>query len=291
MNTGKKGTSAIQKLTLGGRRDVQFPGKHSVGVFDVVEPVPKRLRDEANEHVLKVVDISDKSASCEPYALEQFGVWHRTGIRHGQLPNGTEVKFGGIYLRTEPGKDIRADEKWDKASSEQRLAYLKEVQREVRGIVYDHAFGSKERPNTNKAKLVPCDFGPGNVLLETDVREETEEGKTEVVIFPLKTTLIDFGKTGLKRSSKKPAKSDFKAWFNRRFKLLWGYQYVQAGDPKSVYNEFAKWYIEEWQKPVQRLAIEAGPSGEAGGETGEADSKQKKQKKKKRDPKGKGKRQ
>ncbi|KAJ3758351.1 hypothetical protein EV360DRAFT_83153 [Lentinula raphanica] len=82
---GKKGTSAIQKLTLGGRRDVQFPGKHSVGVFDVVEPVPKRLRDEANEHVLKVVDISDKSASCEPYALEQFGVWHRTGIRHGQL--------------------------------------------------------------------------------------------------------------------------------------------------------------------------------------------------------------
>ncbi|KAJ3769929.1 hypothetical protein FB446DRAFT_190580 [Lentinula raphanica] len=240
------GTSAIGKLVLAERK-VELPGEHSMGVFDVKEPVPKRLRDEDKAHVLKVVDISDKSASCEPYALEQFGVWHRTGIRRGKGEDGTIVDYGGIYLRTEPGKDIRENKKWAKASEKQRLAYLEEVRAKVGGIVYD-LFGR------STYKLIPGDFGPANVLLKTRFRKGTEQ---EQEIFPSKTTLIDFGGNGILMGLAQPSsESVFEEWFNRRFKLLWGILYSWCGDP-SILNEFAEWYLKEQeqkQKSVQRLA-------------------------------------
>ncbi|KAJ3834686.1 hypothetical protein F5878DRAFT_644936 [Lentinula raphanica] len=213
---GKDISGAFQRLTLV-KRQLMKPNQGITTVYDVVEPFPKELRNHLvrehfgkGTHLLKLVDINDLSASCEPYALKKFNIWHRAGIRKEY-----GIEYGAILLRVEPGFHIDQDEKWLNAPEDQRKAYLDKAKSELAEMAYQHSF---ETPK-NDVGLVQSDFHSENVLFVTKVDEDGE-------IHPEKIVSIDFGKPGVLITKEKPSKEVHNAWLGRRFDLGFNHQYI-----------------------------------------------------------------
>ncbi|KAJ3723707.1 hypothetical protein C8R42DRAFT_663206 [Lentinula raphanica] len=149
---GKDISGAFQRLSLV-KRQLMKPNQGITTVYDVVEPFPKELRNHLADvqfgkgtHLLKLVDINDPSASCEPYALEKFKIWHRAGIRKED-----GIEYGAILLKVEPGFHIDQDEKFVNAPEDwQRKAYLDKAKSKLAKMAYEHSF---ETP-TNDVGLV-----------------------------------------------------------------------------------------------------------------------------------------
>ncbi|KAJ3758350.1 hypothetical protein EV360DRAFT_70396 [Lentinula raphanica] len=213
---GKDISGAFQWLTLV-KRQLMKPNQGITTVYDVVAPFPKELRNHMvgkqfgkGTHLLKLVDINDLSASCEPYALEKFHIWHRAGIRKED-----GIEYGAILLRVEPGFHIDQDEKFVNAPEDwQRKAYLDKAKSKLAKMAYEHSF---ETP-TNDVGLVQSDIHSENVLFVTKVRKNGS-------IYPQKIVSIDFGEPGVLITKEKPSKEVHNAWLGRRFDLGFNHQY------------------------------------------------------------------
>ncbi|KAJ3975401.1 hypothetical protein EV361DRAFT_1031059 [Lentinula raphanica] len=94
---------------------------------------------ERTRYIVKLVDITSKEgesvASCEPHALDQVNIWHRTGIRKVE-----GEKFGAILMKLEAGEDISENKMWLQANRTERHTVLEAIKVKTREKVYKYAF-------------------------------------------------------------------------------------------------------------------------------------------------------
>ncbi|KAJ3752573.1 hypothetical protein EV360DRAFT_75237 [Lentinula raphanica] len=241
----KEGISEIQKLFL--IKDGAARGLNSEGIYNVTEEFhlpgePKPFQGKG-AYLLKKVDIKSSNkgplASCEPYALKQFDIWHRTGIRTDPS------EFGAILLKRERGEEVAKNDLWKAGSQKQKQSVLSKVQAASAHRVYKLSF----QTSTNSARLLPTDLNSGNHIVWI-----TQNGKDELIA--QEVNLIDFGYPGILTWKEKPSWETFLKWFTRRFKLAWADQYYMAGDRRlqSEFLEYMGQHYAEMRKGIDSLS-------------------------------------
>ncbi|KAJ3769928.1 hypothetical protein FB446DRAFT_790924 [Lentinula raphanica] len=263
-------SDTIQSLKLVKMQGVSLGG-FNLGVYNVTQsfslPGDPTRYSGGGTYLVKLVDITKPTASCEPYALQKLNIWHRTGIQ----VEGDKA-YGAILLKRELGTHLAEDERWKTSSLEWKKQYLSALESIMRNIVYHLFFMTP----TNDDQLGPIDFHPGNVRVQTKFQIKK---KKAVGIIPSKTILFDFGWPGVYRSKKTPSNAVFDTWFIKRFKLLWFRYYIQIGD-HTILNEFAAhWFKEQHQRLLAQrgqLAIPPGDSSTSGARNDEGNQRKRK---------------
>ncbi|KAJ3772953.1 hypothetical protein FB446DRAFT_734661 [Lentinula raphanica] len=174
---------------------------------------------ERTRYIVKLVDITSKEgesvASCEPHALDQVNIWHRTGIRKVE-----GEKFGAILMKLETGEDISENKMWLQADRTERHTVLEAIKVKTREKVYKYAFETA----TNTDHILATDFHRKNVLVQIEeIQIRTfwggyKHGGIKVI----EVIIIDWGYPGVPCTwTEKPTELEFNLWFNERFNLLW----------------------------------------------------------------------
>ncbi|KAJ3908213.1 hypothetical protein F5879DRAFT_1052029 [Lentinula edodes] len=170
-------------------------------------------------HVIKLVDLHQEYASCEPYALQAHKIWVQTGF----LMDSVGTKWGALQMEEIPGQPLYRYQLWlRRPSLEEKKNILVEVRNQLFEIIYSKA---KETHH-----LLHTDFNPNNVhvVLKLENKRITVVG----------VRLLDFGYPGIYTTTELPPQKKFRAWFDLRFDLLWDYVYELLGEEPPHYMKY-----------------------------------------------------
>ncbi|KAJ3837085.1 hypothetical protein F5878DRAFT_643049 [Lentinula raphanica] len=184
-----------------------------------------------DNYIVKLVDISSsdegKVASCEPYALEELGIWHRTGTWHDER---SRTVYGAILIKQEPGKQLRDDQLWINASPEEKQKLLKSIRKTTKKKLHTYAF----KTSTNVAdRIMAYDISNENVPVDF------EEGQSGLEVKGVAFKSWEYSKTVTCKSKQNLKDAGFSGWFDRQFDLYWALEYEEAGIP-TVVDEFKR---------------------------------------------------
>ncbi|KAJ3722594.1 hypothetical protein C8R42DRAFT_667312 [Lentinula raphanica] len=240
----KKGDKELSHLPL-----VEWKTSyHSEGIYNITSETFSLTGDKnmhkSSDYIVKLVDVSPPDghfSSCEPHALQQLGIWHRTGIReskYGEL-------LGAILMKRERGEMIEDNELWQKASQKEQKAVLDSIKEKARGKHHKLAFETR----TNVDHILPSDFQKANFLVHIVQGHEGIELED--------VALIDLGYPGNTAKWLKHKGIDdpeYIAWFNRLFDLFWAGYYKTAGDAR-IYEEYQAWRKHQKTRALNALLL------------------------------------
>ncbi|KAJ4483739.1 hypothetical protein J3R30DRAFT_3451165 [Lentinula aciculospora] len=162
-------------------------------------------------HIIKLVDLSQEYASCEPYALQAHNIWVQTGF----IVDAEQEKWGALQMEKISGQPLDKYQLWLRRPS---AADKKVVLEEVRDQLFKFVYSKAQEPH----QLIHTDFNPNNVHVELKIENKR--------IIAMRVYLLDFGYPGVYATTKLPSEKEFRAWFDLRFDLLWDYIYEKAGE-------------------------------------------------------------
>ncbi|KAJ4464166.1 hypothetical protein C8R41DRAFT_927068 [Lentinula lateritia] len=177
-------------------------GKTNLGIFTLPHEVSEFKSILGDETVLKLVDYNWEGSSCEVFALRKFAEFQTA---KGQTPTFVTsgfVKFkdpprksGLVVMRKVPGMPLKGTKQWQEEGG-QRQEMVDKVFKNIADFDYELI---------QVTGYVHVDFSSGNFLVDADMN-----------IYP-----IDFGAPSMYPIERIPTRSEFDAWFLKRFDYIW----------------------------------------------------------------------
>ncbi|KAJ3930128.1 MAG: hypothetical protein NXY57DRAFT_345376 [Lentinula lateritia] len=177
-------------------------GKNNLGIFTLPHEVSEFKSILGDETVLKLVDYNWEGSSCEVFALRKFAEFQTA---KGQTPTFVTsgfVKFkdpprksGLVVMRKVPGMPLKGTKQWQEEGG-QRQEMVDKVFKNIADFDYELI---------QVTGYVHVDFSSGNFLVDADMN-----------IYP-----IDFGAPSMYPIERIPTRSEFDAWFLKRFDYIW----------------------------------------------------------------------
>ncbi|KAJ3875214.1 hypothetical protein F5051DRAFT_67783 [Lentinula edodes] len=180
-------------------------GGHNLAIFTLSPETREFESLPGDQIVVKLVDYDNESSSCEVSALRKYAEFQKakgqtpTFVTSGVLKRmALPCNIGVIVMRKIPGQGLEDTDQWREKIRE-RQGMLDKVFKNIQNFNYEFI---------EKTKLVHVDLGLRNFPVDEHMN-----------VYP-----IDFGPPSIYPVERVPSRSEFDAWFSKRFDLIWGTQ-------------------------------------------------------------------
>ncbi|KAJ3917440.1 hypothetical protein F5877DRAFT_79925 [Lentinula edodes] len=180
-------------------------GRHNLAIFTLSPETREFQSLPGDQIVVKLVDYDNESSSCEVSALRRYAEFQKakgqtpTFVTSGVLKRtALPCNIGVIVMRKVPGQGLEDTDQWREKIRE-RQGMLDKVFKNIQNFNYEFI---------EKTKLVHVDLGLRNFPVDEHMN-----------VYP-----IDFGPPSIYPVERVPSRSEFDAWFSKRFDLIWGTQ-------------------------------------------------------------------